>query len=93
MTVASGSRYQGQTPVVIPSSGTAPSSTAVFRLNSGLPTSFQYYQVQMWERFDTIAFRVLGRSELWWMIADANPEVIYPDQLAAGMIIRIPTPS
>lgn len=42
------------------------------------------------ERFDTLAARYLGNAEFWWHIADANPEVFYPEDLIPGSIIRIP---
>lgn len=51
---------------------------------------FSVYQVHFGDRLDSIAALTLGDSELWWQVADANPELIYPDQLTVGMFIRIP---
>lgn len=58
----------------------------------GSPTDppFRNYTVVQGDRFDLLAARFLGNAELWWHIADANPEVFYPEDLIPGQIIRIP---
>jgi nucleoid-associated protein YgaU len=65
---------------------------AVF--NSGIPktltSNFVFYTVVEGDRYDLIASKVYGVPTFWWRIADANPEVWYPDQLVVGSIIRIP---
>lgn len=43
------------------------------------------------DSFESFAHRLYGDPELWWVIADANPQVIYPDQILAGTVIRIPS--
>lgn len=52
--------------------------------------SYTYYRVVDGERVDTIAKDFYGKGELWWMIADANPEVIDWFDLEPGTIIRVP---
>lgn len=42
------------------------------------------------ERLDQIAAEELGDPELSWVIANANPEVLYPDQIPVGTVLRIP---
>jgi len=56
----------------------------------GLP-NFQLYTVVQGDRLDTIAAKMYGVPEYWWKIANANPEVFYPENLISGAIIRIPT--
>lgn len=58
----------------------------------GGPTNppFHNYTVVDGDRFDTLAAKFLNSPELWWHIADANPEVFYPEDLVPGSIIRIP---
>lgn len=58
----------------------------------GSPTfpPFRNHIVTEGDRFDLLAYRFLGNPELWWHIADANPEVFYPEDLIPGMTIRIP---
>lgn len=44
------------------------------------------YRVTQGERIDQIAYRVLGDSRLWWLIADLNPG-IDPLELQPGVLI------
>lgn len=56
----------------------------------GIPTGFDSYRVVQGDRFDIIANAAYGDPELWWHIADANPEVFYPDDLPIGVILKVP---
>ena len=42
------------------------------------------------QTFDELAAIHLGDSQLYWRIAELNPQVPYPDTLSAGTRIRIP---
>ena len=42
------------------------------------------------DRLDSIANKVYGVPDYWWKIANANPEIFYPEVLATGSVIRIP---
>lgn len=60
---------------------------------AGLPaesTDFLTYIVIEGERLDQIASRMYGRPDLWWVIANANPDLMLPDPLEAGTVLRIP---
>lgn len=86
-----GSRYQRATVAAVPSDhGWAPT---VFRdiPSEVLPTR----QVVMsdHETLQDIAYRAYGDPELWWHIADNNPDVLYPDNIPAGTVLRIPNAS
>lgn len=52
--------------------------------------TFTYYRVLDQDRIDLIAHKFYSRGDLWWIIADANPEVIDWMDLPPGMIIRVP---
>lgn len=52
--------------------------------------SYTFYRVVDGERVDTIAKTFYGKAELWWMIADANPEVFNWFDVDPGTIIRVP---
>jgi nucleoid-associated protein YgaU len=52
--------------------------------------SFKTRRLQAGERLDMIAFREYGDASLWWVIAQANPEIFYPESLPTGALIRIP---
>jgi nucleoid-associated protein YgaU len=90
--IITGSRYFGH-PVVAVTTSDNTKTRAVYR--SGLPnlltSAFTYYTVKSGDRLDLIAAQVYGGSSYWWRIADANPEVWYPQDLVVGSIIRIPT--
>jgi nucleoid-associated protein YgaU len=57
------------------------------------PAAFSYYTVVDGDRFDLISYKVYGLPDYWWRIANANPEIFYPDSLVVGSIIRIPNSS
>lgn len=42
------------------------------------------------ERLDLLAGRFFNDPELGWVIANANPELFYPDQIPVGTVLRIP---
>jgi nucleoid-associated protein YgaU len=88
--IVNGSRYMGQ-PVVQVLDAKGNAAAAVFNPAPGFPITFVYYTVVAGDRMDTIASDLYGQSTLWWKIADANPEIFYPDGLIAGSIIRIPS--
>jgi hypothetical protein len=86
--IVTGSRYMGQPVVSVPTS--SGNSVAVFGPPSFGPVAFFYYTVVDGDRFDLIAQKLYGVPEFWWRIADANPEIFYPDDLITGAIIRVP---
>lgn len=42
------------------------------------------------QRLDQIAALYYGDAESWWAIAIANPEIMYPENIAPGTVLRIP---
>lgn len=52
---------------------------------------YSVHRVTEGDRLDLLAERAYGDPEFWWRIADANPSLPYPDQLAPGQLLRIPT--
>lgn len=60
-----------------------------------LPTSQvskppRQYMVKMTDNIQLLAYRALQDPSQWWLIADANPHVRYPMDLAMGNLIYIP---
>jgi phage tail protein X len=41
------------------------------------------------ETLDLIAWKYYGREDLWWRIADANPDLV-PFALTSGQLVAIP---
>lgn len=89
--IVQGSRYMGQPVLTVPLDTAGDTAVAVFGPPVTGPTKFAYYTVVDGDRFDTISSKVYGLPDYWWKIANANPEVFYPDYLVTGSILRIPT--
>lgn len=52
--------------------------------------AYTNYLVRDGERIDQLADRFLGVAKLWWVIADANPEIHDWLRLPPGTLLRIP---
>lgn len=52
---------------------------------------FSYYTVKEGDRIDILAQRFLGDAELWWVLADYNPQWLYYDAIPANTILRVPS--
>lgn len=50
----------------------------------------QFHTVQDRERISYLAYKYLGDAGLWWIIADYN-ELMFPGELTAGTVLRIPS--
>lgn len=51
---------------------------------------FVYHQVTATDHVDTLAARFLSDPLLWWVIAQANPEILNWSSLTPGYMLRIP---
>lgn len=89
--IVTGSRYMGQPVVSVPTDARGDTAVAVFGPDPISPATFVYYTVKAGDRMDKLAYELYGVPDLWWRIADANPEIFYPDVLIPGSIIRIPS--
>lgn len=54
------------------------------------PATYTVHRVTEGDRLELLAHRAYENAELWWVIADANPELIYPDDLVPGTLLKIP---
>jgi len=88
--IVAGSRYMGQPVLTVPVDAAGDKAVAVYGPPPTYPATFVYYTVCEGDRMDTLANELYGIPDYWWKIADANPEIFYPDQLMVGSIIRIP---
>jgi phage tail protein X len=92
VTVFQGSRYEDETIVNLVDTNGVLQATIVDDV-SRLPAQFTYtiYVTVANDRIDLLANSFYGNSEQWWVIADANPNILFWDQLPAGLILRIPS--
>lgn len=42
------------------------------------------------DRVDLLAARAYGDETLWWVMADANPQILDWTSISAGTIVRLP---
>ncbi len=47
-----------------------------------------FHTVVEGDRIDLIAYRYLGRADLWWVICDYN-DIFSPLELEVGMVLRV----
>jgi len=52
--------------------------------------NYTYYRIRDTDRLDGLARYFFGDETAWWIIANANPEILMWDEIAAGTVIRIP---
>lgn len=89
MSVLVGSRYEyGLRGFVFDAAGLA--HDTVLRGELILPQGVSTYVVRAGDRLDYIAFLAYGRSDLWYILADANPDILTPDPLVSGMQLWVP---
>lgn len=60
------------------------------RINTSPQPDDIFHTVVEGDRIDLIAYRYLGRAELWWIICDYN-DIFFPLELEAEMVLRIPS--
>jgi hypothetical protein len=89
MTINPQSRYNLGTVVRMPNAG-GTYNLSVLRTIPQMTASYTLYIWKQTDRPDIVASRLLGNSSLWWAIFDINPELIYPLNIPAGTLIRIP---
>lgn len=83
------SRYTAATIVTVPTRK-GPRQTVVPPSPQDRIINYTSYLVRDGDRIDQLAHRFLGRATLWWMVADANPEVTDWFRLRRGSMLRIP---
>ena len=85
------SRYRTATVQAVVGPKTQPRQEMRVAFPTAKRISYTYYRVEFGERIDNIAADFYGDAEQWWLIADANPEILDWFDLTPGDIIRIPS--
>jgi len=92
--ILEGSRYENAKVVrVVMTDGTYRWAVLTERWFSMQEVSYRYRTAAAYDRFDRLAAIEYGDPQLWWVIAKANPEIFYPDDIPVGAVIRIPDAS
>ncbi len=61
------------------------------RIDTSPQSDDVFHTVVEGDRIDLIAYRYLGRADLWWVICDYNG-IFFPLELEAGMVLGVPSP-
>lgn len=93
MTISSTSRYATSQVVTITGPDGTPRQVIVPSEQVPYSFNFVFHIVTGTEddRADLLAANYYGNAQLWWMIADANPEILNWTSLDTGTVIRIPS--
>jgi nucleoid-associated protein YgaU len=86
-----GSRYSGIEVVeIIAGTGTRTTRTLAIRAIPPAPSALEYTVVEG-ERLDTLAARFYSEATKYWLLLDANPEMLNPfELLVPGATIHVP---
>lgn len=85
-----GSRYQGGAVLTMPDKN-GHYEVSVYRSTIGDTGRVQEVVLPDNVRLDILAFRAYRDETLWWVIADANPGILWFDELPAGTVLRVPS--
>lgn len=90
MVISQTSRYAASQVAPVTDSSGVTRQTILPTVPTDTAYQVSFYQWSMNDRPDLLAFRNYGDERLWWLIADANPEIIDWLNVAVGTVIRIP---
>lgn len=84
------SRYETASIVPIADNKGVYRSTIIPRRPPIPPVDYTVHQVVWGDSLDKLAHQAYGDAEFWWRIADANPDLTFPDELPVGALIKVP---
>lgn len=90
MAIGPDSRYAQSSVVKLTDDAGNVRYTIVSSHQEDFEVTFSYHQVAGFERIDQLAYDFYLDENKWYLIADANPEILDWEELDPGVIIRIP---
>ena len=90
MAVGANSRYAGNVITPVTDANGVTRQTILPTEPADKAYQVRFYTWRMSDRLDTVAYRTYGDERLWWLIADANPEVTNLFSIPVGTVVRIP---
>jgi len=92
MTISIYSRYADNILIPVKDSKAITRSTIVINPPSNPATySISTYTWQVGDQIDYLAYSAYGDETQWWRIANANPEILFWNDVAPGAQIRVPS--
>lgn len=52
--------------------------------------SFSTYTWRLGDQIEYLAYSAYGDEKSWWIIANANPEILFWDNIPPGQHVRVP---
>lgn len=90
MTIYLGSRYEESVVDFVAFTESTDASPIVFYTFSDIGLiQYSEYKWKAGDRLDNLAMQFYKDPEKWWLITEYNPEIVDPNNIAAGTIIRI----
>lgn len=91
MSIFQGSRYEFSVIDFVSVQEDTDANAIVFYEFEDIGTlSYREHTYKQGERIDNIAVEYYQDPGLWWVILNANPEIVDPTNIAPGTIIRVP---
>lgn len=84
------SRYENVDQEFVPAPGGGRRRVIGFPQFYAVDFDARKHIMSQYERLEQLAARYYGDPEMWWVIAVANPEIFYPEDIPPGTIVRIP---
>jgi nucleoid-associated protein YgaU len=92
MPIYLGSRYETALVDFVALSPRGDAAPVVFYEFSDLGRmTYAEYRWQAGDRLDALAMEYYRDPERWWIIAEANPEVLDIQNIPAGTVLRVPS--
>jgi hypothetical protein len=90
MSISPYSRYADNTVVSIVDNSGVSRPTILIAAPLERKVSFSSYIWKIGDQIEYLAYSAYGDETSWWIIADANPEILFWDNLAPGVTVRVP---
>lgn len=90
MTISLRSRYNRDAVVRVAGRDGILRPTIVMAQPAEMSFNYTTYAWQDSDRVDALAQYFYGDETAWWLIADANPEILVWDEVPLGSLLRIP---
>jgi hypothetical protein len=90
MPISPYSRYADNTVVSLVDHNGITRPTIIIETPNERKVSFSTYTWKLGDQIEYLAFSAYGDELAWWIIANANPEILFWDSLTPGVTVRVP---
>lgn len=91
MAISIYSRYADNQVVPITKNGQTRSTIIISPPSKPVVYGISTYTWQLGDQIDYLSFSAYGDETQWWRIADANPEILFWNNITPGTQVRIPS--